>query len=152
MENTKHVIIADPFPQTLERIFAEETWNRLTSIARVESPEGEHMDPDRFDALLSEAVAVIGQSPMPKERLDKAPNSRGIFTRISIMRNASVGISGCSIVARSTPARLRKWPSGWLSTWPVASHGSICASVTEQNDMSWKVTKKHNCSLVHVLD
>jgi phosphoglycerate dehydrogenase-like enzyme len=79
MENTKHVIIADPFPQTMERIFTKETWERLSRIARVESPEEEHMDPDRFDALLPQAVAVIGQSPMPKERLDKAPNLRVIF-------------------------------------------------------------------------
>ena len=79
MENTKHVIIADPFPQTMERIFTKETWERLSRIARVESPEEEHMDPDRFDALLPQAVAVIGQSPMPKERLDKAPNLRVII-------------------------------------------------------------------------
>lgn len=79
MEQSKHVIIADPFPQTMERIFSQETRARLEKIGRVESPEGDHMDPQRFDELLPDAVAVIGQSPMPKERLDKAPNLRVIF-------------------------------------------------------------------------
>ncbi|WP_165849587.1 hydroxyacid dehydrogenase [Sphaerochaeta halotolerans] len=75
----KHLVIADPYPQTLERIFSQETWERLNRIAQVEGPDGDHLDSKRFDELLGQAVAVIGQSPMPKERLDKAPNLRVIF-------------------------------------------------------------------------
>ena len=79
MAENKHLIIADPFPQTLERIFTKETFERLERMAKVAYSDSEHMDPAQFDALLPEAVAVIGQSPMPKERLDKAPNLRVIF-------------------------------------------------------------------------
>ena len=76
---TKHLIIADPFPQLLERIFTESTWKRLTDIADVVASEEDHMDATFFDSLLPQAVALIGQTPMPKERLDKAPNLRVIF-------------------------------------------------------------------------
>ncbi len=76
---TKHLVIADPFPQSLERIFTESTWKRLTDIADVVTSNDEHMDTSYFDSLLPQAVALIGQTPMPKERLDKAPNLRVIF-------------------------------------------------------------------------
>lgn len=79
MNIKKHLIIADPFPQVLSRIFTADTWSRLTGIAEVVTTEDEHMDPLQFDALLPEATAIIGQTPMPKERLDKAPNLRVIF-------------------------------------------------------------------------
>ncbi len=79
MAGKKHLIIADPFPQTLERIFTKETWERLTKVADVVSSDEEHMDGAQFDSLLPEAVAIIGQTAMPKERLDKAPNLRVIF-------------------------------------------------------------------------
>ncbi len=79
MAEKKPVIIADPFPQTLERIFSAETWKQLTKVAEVISSSKEHMDTSQFDAHLCEAVAIIGQTAMPKERLDKAPNLRVIF-------------------------------------------------------------------------
>src|SRR5690554_505840 len=79
MEKNRPLIIADPYPQTLERIFRPETRARLDKVARIVVSDSEHMDDAQFDSLLPEAVAVIGQSPMPKERLDKAPNLKVIF-------------------------------------------------------------------------
>src|SRR5690554_1774917 len=79
MEKNRPLIIADPYPQTLERIFRPETRARLDKVARIVVSDSEHMDDAQFDSLLPEAVAVIGQSPMPKERLDRAPNLRVIF-------------------------------------------------------------------------
>jgi len=79
MKTQKHLIIADPYPQTLEGIFTKTSWERLTRIADVASNDKEHMDADRFDSLLPGAVALIGQTAMPRERLDKAPDLRVIF-------------------------------------------------------------------------
>ncbi|MDD3365780.1 MAG: hydroxyacid dehydrogenase [Sphaerochaetaceae bacterium] len=79
MIEKKPVIIADPFPQALDTIFTAETWQQLTNIADVITSDQEHMDPTQFETHLPEAVAIIGQTAMPKERLDKAPNLRAIF-------------------------------------------------------------------------
>lgn len=79
MNKKNYLVIADPYPQTLPTIFSEQAWKRLTDMADVVSSDGDHMDPSRFDALLEEAVAVIGQTPMPKERLDRAKKLRVIF-------------------------------------------------------------------------
>ncbi len=75
----KPLIILDPYPQTKNRIFTQETWDRLTDVADVVSSDQEHMSDEEFDSYLPKAVAIIGQSPMPKERLDKAPLLKVIF-------------------------------------------------------------------------
>jgi phosphoglycerate dehydrogenase-like enzyme len=79
MNKEKPVIIADPYPQTLERIFDAKTWERLSSMATIISSTDEHMSEEEFDSYLPQAIAIIGQTPMPKERLDKAVNLRVIF-------------------------------------------------------------------------
>ncbi len=79
MEKEKPIIIADPYPQTLERIFSSETWEKLTSMATVISSDEQRMNDSLFDRHLEKAVAIIGQTPMPKERLDRAPNLKVIF-------------------------------------------------------------------------
>jgi len=75
----KPLVIADPYPQTLERIFSEESWNSMQEIARVVSSSQKHMPDDEFDNLLPEAAAVIGQTPMPAERIQRAENLKVIF-------------------------------------------------------------------------
>jgi phosphoglycerate dehydrogenase-like enzyme len=75
----KPLIILDPYPQTRMRIFTQETWNRLSEIAEIVSSDSPHMSEEEFESLLPKAVAIIGQAPMPKERLDKAPLLKVIF-------------------------------------------------------------------------
>ena len=75
----KPLIILDPYPQTKERIFTKETWNRLSEIATIVSATSDHMSEEEFDSYLPKAVAIIGQAPMSKRRLDKAPLLKVIF-------------------------------------------------------------------------
>ena len=75
----KPVIILDPYPQTRERIFTAEVWERISSIATIITSNSEHMSDKEFESYLLKAVAIIGQAPMPKERLDKAPLLKVIF-------------------------------------------------------------------------
>lgn len=75
----KHIVIADPYPQTLERIFTDATLSRFEKMVTIISSEDERMDSKTFESYLHEAVAIIGQTPMPKERLDMAPNLKVIF-------------------------------------------------------------------------
>lgn len=77
--SSKPIIIADPYPQTLERIFTPETRARLEEMATIVRSRSQHMEEELFDSYLPEAVAIIGQSPMPKERLDRATQLKVIF-------------------------------------------------------------------------
>jgi len=75
----KPLIILDPYPQTKERIFTQEVWDRLSSMATIVTSSSDHMSDEEFESYLPEAVAIIGQTPMPTERLNKAPLLKVIF-------------------------------------------------------------------------
>ena len=79
MSEKKPLIICDPYPQTLERIFTPEKRAEIEQIARLVYSDDERMSDAMFEEHLGEAVAIIGQTAMPKERLDKAPNLKVIF-------------------------------------------------------------------------
>jgi phosphoglycerate dehydrogenase-like enzyme len=79
MANAEGVILLDPFPRRLDRIFDAATRRRLERLGRVRWHDGSPADPAHLDALLPEAIALIGQSPLPKERLDRAPHLRAVF-------------------------------------------------------------------------
>ena len=75
----KPLIILDPYPQTKERIFTQDVWDRLSSMATIVTSNSDHMSDEEFESYLPEAVAIIGQTPMPTERLNKAPFLKVIF-------------------------------------------------------------------------
>ena len=73
------LIVVDPQPRGLTEIFEPAVFVHLQSLGRLEIHEGAgRMPAARLDALLPEAALLIGQSDMPKERLDRAPKLRGI--------------------------------------------------------------------------
>jgi phosphoglycerate dehydrogenase-like enzyme len=73
------LIILDPQPRGVTEIFEPEVYARLQNLGRLEVHEGAgRMNAERFDALLPEAALLIGQSDMPRARLDRAQNLRGI--------------------------------------------------------------------------
>ncbi|MCW8133030.1 MAG: hydroxyacid dehydrogenase [Planctomycetota bacterium] len=73
------VILFDPFPRTKDLILTAEDFARLENLGEVVAYP-ELKVPDAFiDEHLPEAVALIGQTAMPKERLDKAPKLRAIL-------------------------------------------------------------------------
>jgi phosphoglycerate dehydrogenase-like enzyme len=72
-------ILLDPHPRTVPLIFSDADRRRLESLGRVLYPESQRV-PDAFiESNLPHTTALIGQTSMPKERLNKAPNLRAIF-------------------------------------------------------------------------
>ena len=75
----KPLIVIDPQPRGLDEIFEPEVWARLESLGELGVHDGAgRMPAERFEALLPEMVLLIGQSDMPKARLDRAPKLRAI--------------------------------------------------------------------------
>jgi len=72
------VIVLDPHPRKVEVIFSPEDKARLEKIAHVAWHDGSPATDAHIDALLPEMVALVGQTALPKERLDRAPNLRAI--------------------------------------------------------------------------
>jgi phosphoglycerate dehydrogenase-like enzyme len=75
----KPLIVVDPSPRGLSEIFDAASWERLQRLGDVVAHKGAGRMPDeRFEALLPEMELLIGQSDMPKARLDRAPKLRAI--------------------------------------------------------------------------
>jgi phosphoglycerate dehydrogenase-like enzyme len=73
------LIVIDPQPRGLDEIFAPAEWSRLESLGELAVHEGPgRMPAERFEPLLAEMELLIGQSDMPKARLDRAPKLRAI--------------------------------------------------------------------------
>ncbi len=72
------MIVLDPYPRTLDQIFTPEDRARLEALGPVAWHDGPPRTDDEIDALLPEAVAIVGQTSLPKERLDLAPNLRAV--------------------------------------------------------------------------
>jgi len=73
------LILVDPLPRTLDRICDAETRLRLEALGQLEISEDRPMPDDVVERLLPEAVLLIGQTAMPRERLDRAPRLKAIF-------------------------------------------------------------------------
>jgi len=75
----KELVIADPYPQKLERIFTEENKRRLIGLVDLKESAHDQMSEDELNRYLGDAVAIIGQTSMPREQLDKALRLKAIF-------------------------------------------------------------------------
>lgn len=73
------MILLDPHPRRIGRIFDEPTQRRLERLGRVLWHDGSAATADHIDRHLPHAIALIGQSPMDRARLDRAPHLRAIF-------------------------------------------------------------------------
>ncbi len=74
------LIVIDPQPRGLSEIFDRAAWRRLESLGELAVHEGAgRMPAERFESLLPETELLIGQSDMPKARLDRAPKLRAII-------------------------------------------------------------------------
>ena len=74
------LIVIDPDPRGLHEIFEPQVFAHLQSLGRLEIHEGAgRMPAERLDALLPEMELLIGQSDMPRARLDRARSLRGII-------------------------------------------------------------------------
>ena len=67
------LIVIDPQPRALNEIFEPKVWARLESLGELMIHEGSgRMPAERFESYLPEMALLIGQSDMPKARLDRA--------------------------------------------------------------------------------
>lgn len=76
MNVSEKVIILDPHPRYSDVIFSPEDKRRLESLGRVVWHDGSPAPDSLIEENLANAVAILGQSAMPRERLDRAPNLR----------------------------------------------------------------------------
>jgi phosphoglycerate dehydrogenase-like enzyme len=72
------LILVDPLPRTLDMICAPDVRARLEALGRLEVAEAAPMDAARVDALLPEAIAVLGQTDLPAERVARARKLRAV--------------------------------------------------------------------------
>jgi phosphoglycerate dehydrogenase-like enzyme len=78
METQDGIILLDPHPRPLDLIFSPEDKARLERLGRVVWHEGSPAADEHVEKYLPETVAIIGQTPMPRERLERAPRLRMI--------------------------------------------------------------------------
>ncbi len=79
METSERVILVDPFPRRIERIFDEATKRRLEKLGRVIWHDGSPASDEHIERFLPQTVALIGQSALDKARLDRAPLLKAVF-------------------------------------------------------------------------
>lgn len=73
------LILFDPYPRSIAQIFDESTKARLDALGDVLWHDGCPASDEHIDRYLPDAVALVGQTAMPKERLDRAPNLKAIL-------------------------------------------------------------------------
>ena len=76
MNTNERIILLDPHPRTLDLIFSAEDRARLERLGRVIWHDGSPAADEHVEKYLPAAVAVIGQTPLPRERLERAPHLR----------------------------------------------------------------------------
>ncbi len=76
MHGTDKVFLIDLYPRRGDVIFRLEERRRLEALGRVIWHDGRPAPDANIDEHLPHAVALIGQSRMPRERLDRAPHLR----------------------------------------------------------------------------
>lgn len=69
----------DPHPRPIDLLFDAATKSRLESLGEVIWHEGSPASDDFIDRHLPETTILIGQSALPKERLDRAPLLKAVF-------------------------------------------------------------------------
>jgi phosphoglycerate dehydrogenase-like enzyme len=73
------VILVDPLPRRLDMICDGPTRARLESLGRLVVSDREPMSDAVVDHHLPEAVAIVGQTDLPAERLARAPDLRAVI-------------------------------------------------------------------------
>ncbi|HEY3145101.1 MAG TPA: hydroxyacid dehydrogenase [Dongiaceae bacterium] len=73
------LILVDPLPRTLDVVCEPDVRRRLEALGQLVISEDKKMADEMVDRLLPEAAILIGQTAMPKARLDRAPKLKAIF-------------------------------------------------------------------------
>ena len=76
---SKPLIFLDPFPRNEAMVYTSDIAAALADLGRVVTHFGSRAPDDLVDSVLSEVEIIVGQTAMPKERLDRAPKLRAIL-------------------------------------------------------------------------
>lgn len=79
MQTPDGIILLDPHPRKIARIFDEATKCRLEKLGRVIWHDGSPASDEHLERHLPETIALIGQSALDRARLDRAPRLRAVF-------------------------------------------------------------------------
>jgi phosphoglycerate dehydrogenase-like enzyme len=72
-------ILVQPHPRTIPLIFSDADKSRLEKLGHVHYIDQTNSDQQYVDCKLDTLVALIGQVPMDRQRLERAPRLRAIF-------------------------------------------------------------------------
>jgi len=75
----KPKIIIDPQPRTMDLIFDAKAQSKLTQLADLTVFDSGPMPAEMLERALPEAEIIIGQSDLPRERLERSNKLRAIF-------------------------------------------------------------------------
>ena len=75
---SRPLIFMDPFPRTEEMVFTPDTATALDKLGEVVTHFGARAPDALVEEILPKVDIIIGQTAMPAERLDRAPNLRAI--------------------------------------------------------------------------
>lgn len=73
------VILVDPLPRTLDLIMEPSVRRRLDRLGRVVLSQDRPMPDEVIEAHLPETALIIGQTAMPRDRLDRARRLRAVI-------------------------------------------------------------------------
>jgi len=76
---SRPLILLDPHPRPIDLIFDPPTKVRLEELGEVVWHDGSPASDSHIDRYLPETVALIGQTALPRERLDRAPKLKAVF-------------------------------------------------------------------------
>ena len=74
-----HLIFLDPYPRTEAIVYTPDVARKLAEMGRVATHFGSRAPDALVDEILPDVSIIIGQTAMPKERLDRAPNLLAIL-------------------------------------------------------------------------
>ena len=77
--NARPLILLDPHPRPIDLIFDTHAKARLEALGEVIWHDGSAATEEHIERYLPETVALIGQSALPKERLDRALKLKVVF-------------------------------------------------------------------------
>ncbi|MGA0405826.1 MAG: hypothetical protein ACO3O4_11775 [bacterium] len=75
----KPLLFLDPYPRNQEMVFSEATEKILRDLGRLVIHFGSRAPEELVEEILPEVQVIIGQTAMPRERLDRAPKLRAIL-------------------------------------------------------------------------
>ena len=86
---SKPKILIDPQPRTVDLIFDAEARRKLSALAELTVFDAGPMPVEMFEKTFPDTDFLIGQTDLPRERLERAPRLRAVFNVIGRPRLSS---------------------------------------------------------------